>query len=111
LSTPARRSSERTVSEGWAPTESQYVAALGVHVELLLVALPGRVLADDLDELAVARALAVGDDDAVGRGLLAADAAEADANHVRVLGVVERRTPGLIATPASPARTRVLRGA
>src|SRR5687768_4071850 len=42
--------------------------------------LPGSILSDDLDELAIARALGVGDDDAIHRCLLAADATEADSN-------------------------------
>src|SRR5262249_59642303 len=40
--------------------------------------LPGCVLPQDLDETAVARAAPVGDDDAVGRLLLLADAHQAD---------------------------------
>src|SRR5687767_14453163 len=51
------------------------VRALGLHGERVL-RLPGRILADDLDELAVARALRVGDDDAVHRGFLPPNAAE-----------------------------------
>src|SRR5687768_16789778 len=55
------------------------VGPVGLDVQRVLRR-TGRVLADDLDELAVARALGIGDDDAVRRSLLAADAAEANAN-------------------------------
>src|SRR5215207_10462990 len=53
------------------------VHALGVQVERLVTG-PRLILADDLDELAVARALGVGDDDAVHGGLFTAHAAETD---------------------------------
>src|SRR5688500_10689619 len=75
---------------GLAEQRADGVARLGAHahpvVHALIVddqptfRLPGSVLADDLDELAIARALRVGDDDAVHRRLLAADATEADTN-------------------------------
>ena len=53
------------------------VHTLGVQVERIVTG-PRLILADDLDELAVARALGVGDDDAVHGGLFTAHAAETD---------------------------------
>src|SRR5688572_29811472 len=55
------------------------VRAILVELQCLLTR-PRRVLAEDLEELAVARRTAIGDDDAVGRGLLAAVATETDTN-------------------------------
>jgi len=50
-----------------------------VHVEVQRsVARAGLILADDLDELAVARALRVGNDDTVHGGLFPANAAQAN---------------------------------
>src|SRR5919107_3735732 len=63
------------------------VGAVGLHAQPTL-ALAGSVLPDDLDELPVARALRVGDDDAVDRRLLATDTAETNANHVMLPGRV-----------------------
>src|SRR5215207_3664093 len=56
------------------------VRALFVDVETTLC-LTRSVLADDLDELSVARALRVGDDDAVHRGFLPPNAAETNSYH------------------------------
>jgi hypothetical protein len=53
--------------------------ALHVDVQRALT-LTGSVLADDLEELAVARAARVGDDEAVEGGLLAAATTETDTN-------------------------------
>jgi hypothetical protein len=70
-----------------------------------LIARAGLILADDLDELAITRALRVGDDDAVHGGLLTANAAKANLDcHVNDL--LSGTLTGLIAYPAFPDRTR-----
>jgi hypothetical protein len=82
------------------------VDAVGLEVDRL-VARAGLILADDLDELAVAGALRVGDDDAVHGGLLTANTAKANLDcHLNDL--LSGALPGLIAYPAFPDRTREL---
>ena len=75
--TPAISSSFATCSVGCAPSRSQCSARSPSIVDDRRL-LARRVLADDLDEAAVARAAPVGDDDAVRRLLLLADAHQAD---------------------------------
>ena len=70
------------------------------------------VVADDFHETPIARARAVGDDNAVVRLLLAADTAETNSNcHFFTLVQVVVHCIGLIATPEFPVRTRVGLGA
>ena len=88
----------------------EYLAkgAVGAEIQRRLT-LTGSVLADDLDEPPVARALRVGDDDAI-RGIsLPPGAAETNANHVAALQSECQSCSccsGLIARRANPDRTR-----
>jgi hypothetical protein len=73
---------------GLAEERAHGVRGLGTDVEPMIDAIgieidrslsrPGLILSDDLDELAIARALRIGDDDAEHRGLFPADATEAN---------------------------------
>jgi hypothetical protein len=81
------------------------LSALGVQLDGL-IALARIVLADDLDEASVARARRLGDDNAIGRRVLAAGAAKSNANH----GVFPVRrvvhNAGFLAPPEGPERTQ-----
>src|SRR5829696_1537393 len=77
------------------------VDAIGVEIERLFAG-ARLILADDLDELAVARALRVGDDDAIHGGLLTAHTAKTDLDGHGELLLKCRADTGLLATPASP---------
>src|SRR5580693_1428432 len=76
------------------------IRAGGIHLQRIFLA--WGVLADDLDETAIARALAVGDHDTVDRGVFPPDPAETNANHARA--------PVLMKIPGS-SRPRRIRGA
>src|SRR5687767_590493 len=69
------------------------VGAGGVQVDRR-ISLTGNVLADDFDEAAVARALGVGDDNAIRGSLFPAGAAETNANHLTFSIRVSGAAPG-----------------
>ena len=76
---PAWRNSRATVSEGWAPFAS-HVLALSASTHELDRLAARVVVTERLEGAAVAGAAPVGDDDAVRRLLVRADARQSDAD-------------------------------
>ena len=97
---------KRANSIAWLRANAEpVVGSLFVDGETTL-SLTRSVLADDLDELSVARALRVGDDDAIDRGLFPPDTAETNSYHRCCSLNQVSYCSGLIAMLAFPASTR-----